>query len=143
MLESGPGRRGAPVQGAEEVDPTSTDVFELAQRRLAWLDRRTAVLAQNVANADTPGWQAKDLPAFSAALGQAGVTPLRTNPMHLAGTVAEDPTARPIGGESSADGNSVQLDVELSKLSDTENAQALVNNLWQAYVGLFSTALGK
>jgi flagellar basal-body rod protein FlgB len=132
-----------PVQGAEEVDLTSTDVFELAQRRLAWLDRRTAVLAENVANADTAGWQAKDLPAFSAALGRAGVTPLRTNPMHLAGTAAEDPVARPVEGERSVDGNSVQLDVEMSKLADVENAQTLVNNLWQAYVGLFRTALDK
>ena len=42
------------------MDPTETGVadiglFRLAERRLAWVARRQELLAQNVANANTPG----------------------------------------------------------------------------------------
>jgi flagellar basal-body rod protein FlgB len=125
------------------VDPSRIELFDLAERRMAWLDRRAAVLAENVANADTPGWQSRDLKPFSVALGQAGVTLLRTDSMHLAGTTADDPAVRVLAGERAPDGNSVRLDVELSKVADTESAQMLVGTLWKSYLGLFRTALGK
>ena len=110
---------------------------------MAWLDRRAAVLAENIANADTPGWKSRDLKPFSAALDAAGVAPLRTNPMHLAGTAGDDAAARALAGESAPDGNTVRVDVEMTKVADTETAQTLVSNLWKSYVGMFRTALGK
>lgn len=125
------------------MDPASIGIFDLAERRMAWLDRRAAVLAENIANADTPGWKSRDLQPFTAALSQAGVSPLRTNPLHLAGTVAGDPAARVLSGEAAPDGNAVRIDVELTKLADTETAQTLASNLWKSYIGLFRTALGK
>ena len=40
---------------------------------MAWLDRRQGVLAQNIANADTPGYRPQDLKAFdSNALNSGG-----------------------------------------------------------------------
>ena len=110
---------------------------------MAWLDRRTAVLAENIANADTPGWKSRDLKPFGATLAAVGVSPLRTNPMHLAGTAGDDAAARALVGESAPDGNTVRVDVEMTKVADTETAQTLVSNLWKSYVGMFRTALGK
>jgi flagellar basal-body rod protein FlgB len=110
---------------------------------MAWLDRRAAVLAENIANADTPGWKSRDLKPFSAALDAAGVAPLRTNPMHLAGTAQDDAANPALAGESAPDGNTVRVDVEMTKVADTETAQTLVSNLWKSYVGMFRTALGK
>jgi len=125
------------------VDPASIGIFDLAERRMAWLDRRAAVLAENIANADTPGWKSRDLKPFSAALDAAAVTPLRTSPMHLAGTVQDDAANPASAGERAPDGNTVRVDVEMTRLADTETAQALVSNLWKSYVGMFRTALGK
>lgn len=110
---------------------------------MSWLDRRAAVLAENVANADTPGWQSRDLVPFSAALAQAGVAPVRTSPLHLPGTSAADPASRILGGERAPDGNAVRLDVELTKVAETNSAQLLVSDLWKKYMGLFRTALGR
>jgi flagellar basal-body rod protein FlgB len=125
------------------VDPASTGIFDLAERRMAWLDRRAAVLAENIANADTPGWKSRDLKPFSATLGEAEMTPLRTNPMHLSGTAEDDAATHARDGESAPDGNTVRIDVEMTKVADTETAQTLVSNLWKSYVGMFRTALGK
>ncbi len=60
-------------------------LLDLAEQRLAWVDRRQGVLARNIANANTPGWQARDLIPFSAELANAGLAPTQTNPLHLPG----------------------------------------------------------
>ena len=56
--------------------------------RLGWLDERQRVIAQNVANADTPGYGAQDLKAptdFAAALRTGGgLRMARTNAAHIA-----------------------------------------------------------
>ena len=110
---------------------------------MSYLDRRSAVLAENVANADTPGWRARDLVPFAAALTRAGVAPVRTNQLHLTGTSVHDPALRLLEGERAPDGNAVRLDVELTKVADTDSAHALVTDLWKSYIGMFRTALGK
>ena len=68
------------------MDQTQIGLFDLAERRLAWIARRQAVLAQNIANANTPHFQPHDLKPFAAALsGMNASAPVRTQPNHLAG----------------------------------------------------------
>lgn len=110
---------------------------------MSYLDRRSAVLAENIANADTPGWRSRDLQPFATALAQAGVAPVRTSPLHLAGTSTNDPALRVLTGERAPDGNAVRLDAELTKVADTDSAHMLVSDLWKTYLGMFRTALGK
>lgn len=115
----------------------------MADRRLAWLDQRQGVLAQNIANASTPGWVPKDLPPFAASLAaEAGASLARTDPAHLAGTaddilagVAPRPTAR------APDGNAVAIDQQLAAVADSQSAQELVLNIYKTYLGMFNTAL--
>ncbi|QNT68118.1 flagellar basal body rod protein FlgB [Defluviicoccus vanus] len=55
------------------IESTRTSLFAQMQARLDWLDRRQGVLAQNIANADTPGYRPQDLKAFdSNALNSGG-----------------------------------------------------------------------
>ena len=46
------------------------DVFRISSQKMGWLSERQTVLAQNIANSDTPGYKAKDLrlPDFSSML---------------------------------------------------------------------------
>lgn len=121
-------------------------LFDLADKRLTWIDQRQQLLAQNIANADTPGWQAKDLTPFAATLAKTAPADLAlTNPLHLAGsqggTLAPDPKARP--EERAPDGNAVAIDGELTKVAQTNDTHALVVNLYQTYLGMFRTALDR
>ncbi len=127
------------------MDPTRISLLDLAEQRLTWADQRQAVLAQNVANANTPGYKPHDLRPFADALSNAeAVAPVRTNPNHLGGTL---PTESP--GETvdrthtkSPDGNAVSLDEQLVKVADTESTHELVTAIYRTYLGMFKTALG-
>jgi len=127
------------------MDPPRIGLFDLAERRLAWTERRQAVLAQNIANADTPGWQPRDVAPFAVMADQAAVGLARTDPFHLAGTSDTGllggrpvrPTAR------QPDGNAVSLDQELTKVADTDTTQSLVSAIYHTYLGLFRTAIGQ
>ena len=119
-------------------------LFDLAEQRLGWLDRRQGVLAQNIANANTPGYVAKDLQPFAESLARALPELAVTNPNHLSGTTLTgrtDPRIRPT--ERALDGNAVSMDDQLTKVADTDGAQALVTNLYHKYLGFYRTVIGK
>ncbi len=126
------------------MDPSRIGMFALAERRLAWLGQRQAVLAQNIANADSPGYAARDLAPFGTHLARA-LQPARTAPTHLAAAGGSAERARPerIAAERTPDGNAVQLEDQLLKVADTDSAQLLVTGLVRKYANLFRTALGR
>jgi flagellar basal-body rod protein FlgB len=131
------------------MDLLQTNIFDLAEKRLAWTDKRQEVLSRNIANADTPGWRSSDLPRFADTLssltGSGSAAALaRTQVSHLAGTIAEGPAgtaARP--SQVAPDGNSVVVEDELAKVADTQSAQAVATNLYGKYMSFFRLALGR
>lgn len=133
------------------MDPTDIGLFRLADRRLAWVDRRQHVLAQNIANADTPGFAARDVAPFERALQRTapGMAPAlsRTSPLHLAGTgtaaAAGGPGAPTRPHERTPDGNAVSIEEELTKVADTAGMHELTSGLYRKYMGMFRTALGR
>ena len=46
------------------MELTDLPMFGLLRNRMNWLGQRQEVLAQNVANADTPNYSSRDLKAF-------------------------------------------------------------------------------
>lgn len=120
-------------------------ILKLAQQRMAWAANRQQVLAQNVANASTPGYIPRDVAPFRAALAQASGPPLaRTSPLHHAGTTVSTPpahTTRPT--ERAPDGNAVSLDEQLTKVADTASTQELAVALHRKYQGMIRLALGR
>ena len=128
------------------MDQTQIGLFDLAERRLDWADRRQAVLAHNIANANTPGYRPRDLKPFAATLaGTGAIVPARTQPNHLssvAGDGAQSETAQRPAAHA-PDGNAVTLDDQLIKVADTETTHALVTTIYKKYLALFGIALGR
>ena len=121
-----------------------SDLFTIADRRLAFLQQRQIVLAQNIANANTPGWRASDVSPFEAVLaGKGAIKPVRTNAQHLSGHSPAGAGVIIGSGERSPDGNSVRLDEQLSKVADTETSQGTVANLYTKFLSFYRTALGR
>ena len=59
-------------------------IFGLASQRTAYLAQRQTVVAENVANVDTPGYTSKDLSSFTEALDATALRMSRSQSMHLA-----------------------------------------------------------
>jgi flagellar basal-body rod protein FlgB len=132
------------------MDPSSIPLLKALSRRMSWLGEREQVLAQNVANVDTPGYTPQDLkkPDFRALVNASSSSALslaRTQPMHLAGTTPAT-TFKPEtqrGGERAPSGNSVSLEAEMMKVSETASDFALTSNLYRRQVAMLKAALGR
>lgn len=100
-------------------------------RFLTQTSQRQGVIASNIANVDTPGYKAKDA-SFTAELNDAARLAV-TNPRHIASEGAPSAKAEVQTTESEPwlDGNTVELDQEVAKM--TENSLA-----YQAGVSLLS-----
>ncbi len=88
--------------------------------------QRHQVLAANIANADTPGYKARDFD-FRAAMAQAsasretgGVTLARTSRGHLEGGGGSGNPSLAYRSEtqSAVDGNTVDMDVERAQIAE-------------------------
>ena len=123
------------------MDPTDIGLFHLAEQRLAWVDRRQQLLAQNVANANTPGYRSKDVATFAGVLGS--MTLAQTSPMHIAAAGQAAEQALHAGVERAPSGNEVSIEAEMSKVADTASIQELVLNLERGYMGMFRTVIGR
>ena len=118
-----------------------SDLFKILERQIHAANVRHGVIASNIANVDTPGYKARDV-RFDEALETATIELRKSAPSHLGGVdaVAGGKVAvesRPSWG----DGNNVELDVEVSKM--TENAvffQTAVT-LLAKNIGMFKAAL--
>jgi flagellar basal-body rod protein FlgB len=124
------------------MDPSDIGLFDLAARRLDWLGRQQTLLAQNIANLDTPGYTARALTPFAATLADAGATLRRTSPRQLPGAPPDllsgdtQPQAR------APDGNAVSLETQLKDVADTATDQQLVTTIYAKYLAMFQLTLG-
>jgi flagellar basal-body rod protein FlgB len=60
-------------------------ILSMLRERMQWSQARQQVLAENVANADTPNYQARDIapPDFERELSTASLGLASTNPNHI------------------------------------------------------------
>ncbi|MBL4614850.1 MAG: flagellar basal body rod protein FlgB [Magnetovibrio sp.] len=126
-------------------------LFGLVKGRMGWLAKRQEVLAQNVANADTPGYKPKDLKAFNfddmVRRQQTKLNAVTTSPMHMGGTrrstsaYSEQENRSPY--ETSPDGNAVVLEEQMAKIGETQMQYQLTNELYRKHIGMIKIAIGK
>jgi flagellar basal-body rod protein FlgB len=134
-------------------------IFEMMKQRMHWLTARQQVLAQNVANADTPGYAARDLKQldFGAMVERNGLTlrPAATQAGHIGSPVTGSGRSlhagQATGGEivkkpdfeTSPTGNSVVLEDQMIKVSQNQMDYQTVTGLYSKSLGLIMIALGR
>jgi flagellar basal-body rod protein FlgB len=124
-------------------------IFSMLRTKLHWNQERQRVLAENVANADTPEFKPSDLapPNFepAAAPGVAPVALWRTSALHLGGS-EEAPTFKSQQGrdfEVVPTGNAVNLEDEMLKVAANQMEFQTATALYTRGLGLIKTAIGK
>ena len=126
------------------MDLSDIPLFAMLKSRMGYLSQRQRVIAENVANANTPGYAPHDLKAFSfqaqvqAAAGPGAVA--ITQPGHMLpphATSGASAAFRPVttkDSETTLDGNSVVLEEEMMKMT-----QARMD--YDAAVGFYQKSL--
>ncbi|MBI1273114.1 MAG: flagellar basal body rod protein FlgB [Alphaproteobacteria bacterium] len=123
-------------------------IVGLMANRMTWLNERQRVLAENVSNADTPNYKARDLvePDFKTTLQQVMVAPKLTNARHIQtrAELAPGIVEKVVGStETSLSGNAVDLETEMTKISSTAVEYQAMTGLLKKWHGMFRLAMGK
>ena len=100
------------------MDPVH--LFQLASTRAQWLATRQTAVANNIANANTPGYGAMDVAPFESVLDKTGMGMAATNAGHISSSadssgfklVKETPPA------FSPDGKPVRIERELARSAE-------------------------
>jgi flagellar basal-body rod protein FlgB len=116
---------------------------------MQWHQERQRVLAENVANSDTPNYKPRDLvePTFDRALAGPGssLPMMRTSASHISASGGSESFASNTrdGYETRPAGNAVSLEDEMHKSASNQIDFAAATSLYSKSLGLLKTAIGK
>jgi flagellar basal-body rod protein FlgB len=132
------------------------DMLSGMQRALRQLDARQRVIAGNLANSDTPGFKALDVKsdfanmvdqrvgkadnptvALTARMSELGAK--SGNSLGVRSDVIVDNSAT----EIKPDGNSVNIEEQMMKMSQIQTEYITLINLYKKNISLFKSAIGK
>ena len=131
---------------------TDIPILSMLRMRLEWSQARQKVLAENVANSDTPNYRARDLsqlkfeaPAEVSPATVSNVALARTEEGHLAGFNAEASPFRTqkTNYEVRPTGNAVNLEEEMMKVAANNMDYEAATAVYTRSLKLIKTALGK
>ena len=133
------------------MEITDLPLFSMLKQRMTWLNQRQDLHSQNVANADTPKYIARDLKPLEfdqilKGAGHTGTSMVATNARHFSLTPSrngkfEDHDAP--DQEFSPNGNAVALEVQMIKVSDTQAQYQAAANLYAKAMSMMRTAIGR
>ncbi len=129
------------------MEPSGLSVFRRLNARMQWLTDRQSVLAENIANVNTPGYRARDMlpPSFASAINRtAPRTPsVPPQPQHfrLASRLAPESTGETLEDQQETiSGNSVDLEVELKKTADAALEYQTMTHLYRKHLEMLRMA---
>lgn len=123
------------------------EIFRMAQAMAIHAGARQSVVARNMANADTPGYRAREIEPFQAAyqMQRAAESAHATRPGHFLGqdpqsdfAVIEDPSAL-----ADPNGNSVSLETEMLKAVDVKRTHDQALAIYKSSLDVLRLALGR
>jgi flagellar basal-body rod protein FlgB len=132
------------------MDLSDIPIFNMMNKRMGWLTQRQKVLAQNIANSDTPQYKPHDLqkqnfsrflrpsvPRQNMAVTSANhIEPTRRNSNHRSEQADKV-------YETALSGNSVIIEEQLMKVSETQGGYRLATNLYQKHLNMLKSAIGR
>ncbi|HHG90947.1 MAG TPA: flagellar basal body rod protein FlgB [Devosia sp.] len=126
-------------------------IFQALKSKMDWHQTRQKLLAENVANAETPGYRARDLEAFSfesvlKGQGARSIATATTNARHIssANSGNEGFVSRSNAKfEVTPDGNSVVLEEEMMKVASNQMDYQAATSLYSRSLKLIRSAIGR
>jgi len=128
---------------------TDIPIFSMLRTRLEWAQTRQRVLAENVANSDTPNFRPRDLAPPKLDGSSTAPTPVRlgtTESGHTPGIGGAGETFRTErrgAYDHRPAGNAVNIEDEMMKVAANQMDYKAVTALYTRSLNLLKTAIGK
>ncbi|WOI52679.1 hypothetical protein [Parvularcula sp. LCG005] len=106
---------------------SDSTVLNIAKAMATHAAERQAVVAENIAQADTPGYRARDIEDFATMVRNGGYA-----------RVQEDRTAA-----TKINGNSVSLEDQVINLAEAKGEHDMALGLWRQTLSMYQIALGR
>lgn len=121
------------------------ETLHMANSLTTHASERQKLIAQNVANADTPGFRSRDLGQFAETYRSEPATKLRaTRPGHAIGVSwGGDDRALDAGGEPSPNGNTVSIEDEMIRTAQARKEFDIAIAVTRSSLSLIRTSLGR
>ena len=119
------------------------NLFDLASKQAEWLAVRQTAVADNIANANTPGYLANDVEPFEKVLDRTAVTLASTQAGHLGSATANGGySVKPIDydGPIMPSKNTVVLENELMKAGEVRRSFELNTAIVKAFHTMMTMA---
>ncbi len=121
------------------------EVMRMAQGMARHAAARQVVIAENIAQSDTPGYRARDLPEFGKVHAQA--RPMSaTRPGHLGAGAQHQTLSAVIDRTAPArapNGNTVSLEREMVRTAQNRQSHDMALAVYSSARGILRTALGR
>jgi flagellar basal-body rod protein FlgB len=108
------------------------ELTRMAQGLAAHAGARMGVIAQNIAHADTPGYRAKDLPAFADVFQAERPGQDRPQPRPVDLRAPTDPN-----------GNSVGLEDQMRRMAEIRQSHEMALSIYRSTSAAVRAALGR
>ncbi len=113
------------------MDVRSTPLLSALTERLKFLSARTGVIAENIANADTPGFVARDLKAPPARRAPAALMTSSSRHIGAPGASASPRAEAAPDPDAAINGNKVSIESQMMKLSQTRMDYQLASTIYR------------
>lgn len=124
----------------------SLDLFQTAGAMARHAGTRQAVVARNIANADTPGFQAQAIAPFKDVYASGTATEMRTTrPGHMggSGTQSDIKLQQSAVGDASPNGNTVSIEEEMLHNVEVSREHNRALTVYRHAMTVLRTSLGR
>lgn len=133
------------------MELNNASLFTAMKQKMQWHQARQSLLAENVANAETPGYRGRDLKPFSFSgevnrFSSASLTTSATNTKHMQISISSNNAfgAQQMNSfEITPEGNGIVLEDEMMKVTANQMDYQAVATLYTRSMKLMRTALGR
>lgn len=115
----------------------------MAQALAAHSGSRVEMVARNIANADTPGFRAMDMPAFGSVFEDATFTLRTTRSRHFTNENSHMAQAIMSGSGMAPNGNDVSLDQQMMKAIEARQSHEMALAVYRSTSAIIRTSLGR
>ncbi|WBL33275.1 FlgB family protein [Sinirhodobacter sp. HNIBRBA609] len=120
------------------------EIMQMAQSMARHAALRQTAVTQNIANADTPGYRARDAASFAQTYEADDAMALRQSRAgHLGAEVSASAKLLVQDGTPSPNGNSVSLEEEMVRAVDIRREHDLALSIYKSSLGILRSSLGR